>query len=186
MTNPYLQKFRDAQDFYQRFDHRSELVRQYAWAVPTPDVVAEIVKYSPIIEIGAGTGYWARQIQLAGGNVLAFDKAPPGLSKKKNWYDHQTTYFNVQRGRASKIKKHPDRTLFLCWPPYSTSLAHDCLSLYRGNVFLYVGEDRYGCNGDRAFWKLIGAEWEEERYMEIPQWDGLHDNFHVFTRKGKS
>ena len=37
---------------------RIDFVKKYAWAIPGPKALEEIKKYSPIIEIGAGAGYW--------------------------------------------------------------------------------------------------------------------------------
>jgi hypothetical protein len=186
--NEYLDEFERLggsdwrKSFIERCDQRDELVKRYAWAVPTNEAIQEIVRYSPIIEIGAGTGYWAALIQQAGAKILAFDRHPPDAGKNK--YRHDKTYMNVQRGSYGKLRKYPDYTLFLCWPPYATRMAHDCLSTYRGNIFLYVGEMDGGCNGDDQFWRLVDQEWSLFRSFNIPQWAGIHDDFCVFKRNG--
>lgn len=58
---------------------RNLLVTKYAWAVPNPSVLQQIVKYSPLVEIGAGTGYWAKLITDYGGKIVAYDLFPPTL-----------------------------------------------------------------------------------------------------------
>jgi len=39
--------------------------------------VQELLAVEPLLEIGAGTGYWARALRSAGGNVIALDSHPP-------------------------------------------------------------------------------------------------------------
>src|SRR5262249_51994941 len=52
---------------------RQNLVRAYAWAVPDEEALRVCVKYSPLVEIGAGGGYWANLITQLGGKVHAYD-----------------------------------------------------------------------------------------------------------------
>mgnify|MGYP001603501330 CR=1 FL=1 len=92
MDNPYLKKFHhicgEEYDSMQRMIHqrrsflseilaREILVRLYAWAVPTEEVIRTLVKHAPIVEIGAGTGYWAHLIHQMGGDILAYDQIVP-------------------------------------------------------------------------------------------------------------
>jgi len=54
----------------------------------------------PIIEVGAGTGYWARYLQCKGVDVTPFDICPPGSSNQMNDYhgdlEQHTTVFKGQ------------------------------------------------------------------------------------------
>lgn len=54
-------------------DQRAELVRRYAWAVPDAAAIAALAARSPLVEIGAGTGYWARLLAAAGADIIAYD-----------------------------------------------------------------------------------------------------------------
>jgi hypothetical protein len=52
--------------------------RQYAWAIPTTEAIQVMHHFSPVIEIGAGKGYWgsllrkyAHQVKLKGGKCKA-------------------------------------------------------------------------------------------------------------------
>jgi hypothetical protein len=55
------------------------LKRVFSYAVPSEAALRVIKRYSPhgIVEIGAGTGYWARLLSNAGVDIQAFDTAPP-------------------------------------------------------------------------------------------------------------
>jgi SAM-dependent methyltransferase len=94
---------------------RDNLTREYAWGIPTQHALETIAKYAPILELGAGSGYWAYLLRKKGVDILAYDRSPPSLRPKRAWHGKQWT--GVVYGRARKAAKHPDRTLLLCWPP---------------------------------------------------------------------
>ena len=169
------------------WEDRGRLTHFYSWAVPNSKALEAIAEYSPIVEIGAGTGYWAKLLQDQGCDVLAFDKAPP--HKKSNPYHDCGVITNVwteiRQGSASVLKR-PEckgRALFLCWPPYNTSMASDCLRYFKGDIVIYVGEGGYGCTGDEAFHNKLNKDFEHVKTVGIPQWHGIHDCLTVWKRK---
>jgi hypothetical protein len=159
---------------------RGKLVRQYAWAVPTDEAILTLREYLPLIEIGAGKGYWA---SLIDGDILCFDchaKNP----EVNTYVDGGEPFHKVLRGGADRVAEHPNRTLFLCWPPYDTEMGGDCLRAYTGDVFIHVGEWSGGCTGGSCYWKQIREEWDEVKTISLPQWSGMHDDMTIFKRKG--
>ena len=191
MNNPYLDEFNERYGdkqppWYQALSAgpREDLVTQYAWAVPTTEALELMATHSPIIEMGAGTGYWASLLQEMGVDIVAYDIAPPG-GTESNEYRHKKAYVEVLLGSHEKLREHPDHTLFLCWPPYQSSMAHDCLKAFKGGTLLFVGESNYGCTGGEDFWDLIHGQWSLEDDINLPQHPGLHDTLKVFVRKDK-
>jgi hypothetical protein len=158
---------------------RGKLVRQYAWAVPNDEAILEIRKHLPIIEIGAGKGYWA---SLIDGDIICFD-CHARNPEVNTFVDSGEHYWKVRHGGVDRIEDHPDRTLFLCWPPYDDSMAADCLDLYTGTHLIFVGEGPGGCTGDSRFWKMIREEWDTIEDIQIPQWWGMHDWLSIYVRK---
>jgi hypothetical protein len=192
VENPYLDEFRkitggtvdDLVSHMRTFESRKDLCHKYAWAIPTAEALQLLVKSSPIIEIGAGAGYWAFLAQQMGADIFCFDKLPPTKGSIKNhFHPNMEPYVPVFEGGPEKLLKYPERILFMCWPPYSDPMAHECLKNYRGNRILYVGEGGGGCTGDGAFWERIDKEWDEGDSIMIPQWFGINDYMCVFTRK---
>lgn len=188
MNNPYLDEFQNLGNlilgrFGINVDRRLSLTQKYSWAIPNEEAIAKIAYFSPLIEIGAGMGYWAKLIDDAGADIVAFDADPGGLNGTNVYHTtKQPLYHPVAVGGPEKIADHPRRTLFMCWPPYSETLVTQCLDLYRGDTFLYVGEQGGGCTGwdDRLDDCLHG--WRHAEYVDIPQWEGLHDYLMVFKK----
>jgi hypothetical protein len=97
-------------------DVRRAAASRYAWAIPNDRALDALAALSPIVEIGAGTGYWAALLASRGADVVAYDIDLPGPGN--HWHQESYLYFPVQVGGVEMAAKHPDRTLFICWPPY--------------------------------------------------------------------
>ena len=50
---------RGDEDLGEELDERPGLVQRFSWAVPSDDALDVIARYAPIVEMGAGSGYWA-------------------------------------------------------------------------------------------------------------------------------
>jgi SAM-dependent methyltransferase len=168
-------------------DLRGELTKKYAWAIPTAAAIARLVEWSPVVEIGCGTGYWASLVQAAGGNVLAFDAFPPP-HRANGYHVGARPYTKVREGDERMAEVHPNRTLLLCWPPYNEPMAAQALRLYRragGRRVIYVGEGFHGCTGNTQFHKQLGRDWREVEEIALAQWPGIHDSMWCYERRAR-
>ncbi|RKN61907.1 hypothetical protein D7231_32060 [Streptomyces klenkii] len=163
---------------------RHHLTTRYAWSIPTPgDIrwIAEQLGGRAVVEIGAGTGYWAWQMEQAGIGVAAYDPHPVAHD---NTYCKAGPYSTVRRDDATAVKHHADRALLMVWPPYGARCAREALEMYEGDLFLYAGEGDSGCTADDAFYDLLAAEWEQtsaaERHVT---WSGIHCRLRAYHRK---
>lgn len=119
-------------DSYVRLDVLGQpLCRQYAWAIPDDRALRILQEFSPLIEIGAGRGYWASLLKKAGVDIIAFDRKVP----KKCFTD-------VAKGGPSELSKKANkkRTLFLCYPDDTQNMSMKCLEKYDGEYIIHVGE----------------------------------------------
>jgi len=179
----------------QGFTLMKQAQHQYAWAIPDEAAIKLLVTHSPIVEIGAGRGYWASLVQAAGGDVVCYDEHPPDRSAENIWCppDGVRTPFEtvakidipvfteILPGGPESVLEHQDRSLFLCWPPMS-EMAYEAVTNYTGDTVVYVGEGPGGCTADDAFFEHMEKHFEEE-YRPLPFWEGLNDGLTVFTRK---
>jgi hypothetical protein len=148
---------------------RIEYTTQFSFAIPCERAIETCRKYLPIIEIGAGSGYWARMITEA------------WESKDYLAYDNFTThafprlYYNVLD--AEPI--YNGETLFFCWP-YMNSMAADWMKRCSPKRVIYVGEGNGGCTADDEFHELIEKHYKEIESVSIPQYESIHDCLKVY------
>ena len=151
---------------------RDAMVRQYSFAVPTEAALQKILDASRgrIVEIGAGTGYWSALLAARGADVVAYDD--------RSW-DGLTAFqhFPVHDGTWRAARSHPDRALFLCWPPM-TSMAWAAIRTWHkagGRTVIYIGEGEDGCTADDRFHHYLDEYSFNWKSHSIPQWNGIHD-----------
>lgn len=183
-SNPQVPMF-ITRDGTSTYGLRRALVGKYSWAIPSPEAIQFITEHARqgIVEIGAGVGYWAAQLTKAGISVMAYDVAPTSISDNIYHQRHEE-WHPVMLGRADAAAAHPDRALFLCWPPYTEPMGADALTFYRGDTLIYIGESGGGCCGDDRFHDLLEQQWEEvARCDQHWQWDGIRDTLTVHKRK---
>lgn len=155
---------------------RGAILRAYCYAIPTSEAIDWMVKLGPIVEIGAGKGFWASCIAEAGGEIVAFE--PDSYSD---------TYFPTQTGMAGQLEAaHASSTLFLCWPPDDTEMAADSLEAFvsaGGKQLVYVGESEGLSTGTAAFFECIERNFDEAAAPGIPRWPFAMDRLHFYQRR---
>lgn len=166
---------------------RSALCVRFSWSIPSPGDMtwlAKLLDGRGIVEIGAGSGYWAWQMAQAGIDVLAFDPHRPGPD---NRYVQHQLYYPVLDGDDRMAAHYPDRALLLCWPPYCDPVAADALRAYAGDLLIYIGEGAGGCCADDEFFKVLDAEWDEtgESPFHVTWW-GIHCRMTAYRRRVKA
>ncbi len=120
-------------------DARLALAQRYSYVVPDTRSLDMLSNLGPIVEIGAGTGYWASRLIASGVDVVAFDQAPPDGDQPNRYHELTPTFAEVRRGDQTVLRDYPDRTLFICWPPLFSSLG-DCLTSYAGDTVACIGD----------------------------------------------
>jgi hypothetical protein len=182
---------------------RRECVESWSWAVPNETALKVLSGLGPIVEIGAGTGYWSKLLRARGVDVVAYDRMPGvGCSWERRASDSPVLHTQVLAGEPEVLKVHPDRALLIIWPPHMTheyaedpgyvSFGTRCLRAYKGRTVVYVGEpkrvaaqdNRPSWTGDDTFFAEMARDYVAQQWVAIPRWPGLHDAMWVVRRKG--
>lgn len=154
-----------------RFAARSYATSFFAWAVPNQAAIDAIAKLDrPVLELGAGRGYWAWQLRQAGVETVAFE---PAL--------YRETWTETVARKPDKWRR--DYALLFCWPTYDDPWAARLLNEHKGDTVLYVGEGDGGCTADGRFHELLSRRYSEVATIQIPQWYGIHDWLTIWRRK---
>lgn len=163
---------------------------KYSHAIPTLAIIKRIVGLGqPVVEIGAGSGYWSWLLERAGGSVTAYDsfiflngtdERPPLWDRKK--YE---PWLKVIKGGPDSLRDHPEHTLLLCWPDHEPGIRMDAEAAekHSGTWLIYVGEvGPSRRTGSDEFFTRLASHYVLEDTMEIPRWPGHHDAA-LFYRK---
>ncbi|KAG2453384.1 hypothetical protein HYH02_001608 [Chlamydomonas schloesseri] len=208
------QRFRIMRPDYTSQDYTHDIVgsmlrmggiQRYAWAVPTAEALGLIAEVSGgrVVEVGAGSGYWAGLLARRGVDVVAVDtgeedaeresaggeaeaqEAEEGESQEQQQPAPAASKLHfpaMQKAEAAQfLAEHggcPDRALLLCWARYE--MGGPCLAAYRGDTVVAVGEV-----DDGATWWLDTEEhpeWRQLRRVPLPNWPGIHNDLRVYKR----
>jgi hypothetical protein len=134
------------------------LTKRYSWAIPSPgdiDWLSVMLGRRGLVEIGAGSGYWAWQARQAGIDVVAYEP----VDSSANAYTDGIEYCTVLREDHAATRHHPERALLLCWPSQGASWAASTLHAYEGDLFIYIGQPQGGRCADDAFFQHLDREW---------------------------
>ena len=157
---------------------RMKFIRTFGFAILTGAAVRLIQEYSPILEVGAGAGYWTMELAQAGVDILATDPTP-GM-----YFEGSSLWTNVEMINGPEaLEKHPERNLLLCWPDRD-GWPSGVVAEFTGKHIIYVGEPRDGCTGDNRMFDILDERYELETRLEIPRFQKIHDQLEIWRRIG--
>jgi hypothetical protein len=120
-------------------DSLSTLAQRYSYVFPDDRSLAALARLGPLVEMGAGTGYWAYRLRALGVDIVAFDQAPPDGARPNRYHATTPAWTEIVAGDHPILTRYSDRALLLCWPPLFSSLG-ECLTYYSGNTVAVIGD----------------------------------------------
>jgi hypothetical protein len=161
----------------------------YAYAIPsreTIDWVAAFCAGRPVVEPGAGRGYWAAQLTRAGIEVEAYDAEPPDQKENGSFprAAGQRDVWHPVRETGNITAEH---VLLLCWPPgWGNPMAADALAAFEaagGERLILIGEPRGGMNATDAFFDALTGGWRlASADPDFVSWWNLSDVAQAWVR----
>ncbi len=188
---------------------RDDAIRHYAFAVPDDRALDAVVSWASaeIIEIGAGTGYWAHLLHQRGADVDAFDVAP-APSPHNPWFAGVEPWHPLQRGDETAIDAGAARCLLLVWPTRDETWPARAVQRFHahgGDRVAFVGDPPGGRTGDDELHALLGLLdrcyrcayglvdgvctcdvvpiFEPAHRVSLPTWEGFDDELILFRRR---
>lgn len=166
----------------ERHYFREFFIKEFGFAAPSKKTFGTIARYSPLLEIGAGTGYWSRMLdRFYRCNIIATD-----LKSGMSSYKFQIgKYFQVNEMSAKdSIKQYYDRNVFLSWPSYNDPWAADAIQdMKPGQFLIYIGEGEGGCCADDNFFKILNNDFDEIESEKMLQFFWIHDYLSIYRKK---
>lgn len=161
-----------------------DLAQRYSYVFPDRNALSTLAGLGPLVEMGAGTGYWAFRLRAIGANVMAYDVAPPDGETPNRYHASTATWTTVTPGDHTVLTEHPDRALFLCWPPLFSSLG-ECLTFYRGDTVALVGDGGHRTARVRGLDELFTAV-STKPVRALEPLDGVEATLSIWRRRSPS
>jgi hypothetical protein len=156
-----------------------EFIPTYGFAILDSEIVDILAQLGPLLELGAGSGYWAWELRRAGIDIIATDLEPT----EQNEFKFVKFWVPVEQIDAvSAVKKYPNRSLLMVWPSYAKQWPVDALRAYEGKRVIYVGEGEGGCTATDEFHHYLDQHFECVHSAALYQFTGLHDRLEVYER----
>lgn len=166
------------------FIKRNELTRTFSWSIPCKEAIDAIKQFArpPLIDVMAGTGFWAKVLNAAGIQTIPYDLHN---AAKYNPYKHRPQ-MPIKRQNALKTaykikNRGVPRDILLSWPPHGSPVAYDAVAMLPiGSRIFYVGESGGGCTGDSALAAFFEKNCTELAYVHLPRFEGIYDNLWIY------
>jgi hypothetical protein len=171
------------------FQIRESFINQYGFAILWSGAIEAMRPYAPLLEIGAGSGYWTYELQKHGVDCIATDtmngmygffQAEPGLKRWKN------NYVEIEKlNSVEAVRKYPKRNILTVWPDYKDTWAADALDIFTGQTVIYMGEGHGNATADDRFHELLDARFGDQDRIPMPHFEYSYDRQLLICKQPK-
>lgn len=159
------------------FQLRDEWVSRFGFAIPCAELLDELAKHAPIVEVGAGTGYMTRLLRHRGIDVIGSDPGLGGHGFEVGALDDR----QLRAGAKIMAGRHPDRVVFCSWPTYKAMWFRQMLQAMKvGQKLVVIRED--ACAEESA-WEYLDACFDKEATIDIPAFEHMNDYASVHIKR---
>jgi hypothetical protein len=168
-----------AEEVY-RVRDRYHLHGRYAHAVPTMEALNTVAALGPLVEIGAGSGYWARLLRDMDCDIAAFDHVSP----EENIVTVGDAWTSVGIGDVDMLDRYPDRTVFVCWPERPHGFMPDLLERAPQTTLALLTDGPIpAAKGGDPMYDRLYRDWTLKEEVAIPVWPSFEERLAVWVRR---
>ena len=162
---------------------RTEHTERYGFAVVTGEAIEaiqEAVGDTPIVEIGAGNGWLARELSERGLTVFPTDPAP---LERNEYRLGRKEHMPVERlDGFQALEAHPDCDLLWSWPQMQ-GYVPEVMRRFQGKHLAYIGENGHGCTGPREdIVVTMEGRYRDTGRVLLPSFPEVNDNLYILER----
>lgn len=158
---------------------REQYNRKFGYAVLNQATINLLKGLQPLLEVGAGLGYWAWELQQQNVDIIA-------TSMKSHWlWENAAPWTRLEEldGEAATLK-YPRRNLLMRWPDFKDQWPVRAIRAFTGEHAIIAGENRpEGCTSYEEISEELQKHYRLEAKVEIPQFVNIHDDLEIWTRK---
>lgn len=150
------------------------VVSQKSFARLTDEALDVLCALGPIVDVGAGNGWWDRELAQRGVDVTAVE---PNRCRNE--------VFPRIRADHWEVVNHPDRALLMIWPTKDATWPAQCVALYQGPTVAYIGDPAYRVTANPMLRQALkDGGFTLERRVRVGSWPhmGFTDMLMVWQR----
>ena len=162
---------------------RTEHTERYGFAIVTGEAIEairEAVGDTPIVEIGAGNAWLARELCERGLTVFPTDPAP---LERNEYRLGGKEHMPVERlDGFEALEAHPDCDLLWSWPQMQ-GYVPEVMRRFQGKHLAYIGENGHGCTGPREdIVVTMEGRYRDTGRVPLPSFPEVNDNLYILER----
>jgi hypothetical protein len=155
---------------------RKAVIRTHGFAIPCREALEAICSLSPILEVGAGSGYWTALIRKLGCDAIASDVVSRGWK-----VPHGRFAECLPLDGAAAVKEYSDRNVLMIWPAaHGDWMVRSLQAMHTGQRLALISES--SC-GNPEFYNYLKEVFEVEIRFPVPRWPGSGDYGLVAVRR---
>lgn len=170
----------DDASYYQRKHH----IANYGFPVVTNEAIALIGNYmgrdAPILEVGAGNGYLACEMQARGFSVVPTDPNTAG-----GWSCGGTRLYAdiIPMDGRQAVAQYAGLDMVYSWPEME-EYATEIIDGFTGRYLAYLGEEENGCTGGDSFHeRLESGRFALVARAPLPRFRGIYDSLFIYENQ---
>ena len=153
-----------------------EAIPEFGFSIPCAEMLDALAEHQPILEIGAGTGYWTALMRHRSIDVIGTDP------DEQSWWDRTGQYDpeQIKLDGKTAARRWPERTVFCSWPSYQEIWFRQTLkAMHVGRRLILIEED--AC-ADCKTWAYRDGHFALEANIQVPAWPGMNDRGGVWRK----
>jgi hypothetical protein len=161
---------------------RKAFIREWGFSIPCAEAVDALRQLGPLVEVGAGTGYWSALLRNAGLDVIATDIQADG---DIGYGFRPARHAPVEAlGAVEAVERYPTRSVLCSWPTEGAAWALDAArSVAPGLCFALIGDKPDGVTATPELYAYLADCFSLVHEVQIPQFPQVHDSMAIYHRR---
>ena len=179
LTGPHAEPSPDADELREL---RKAFRRVWGFSIPCREAVDALRALNrPLVEIGAGSGYWTALLRAAGLEVIGTDLQSDGEGPYGSGLGRHAPLEAV--GGPEAVAAYPDRDVFCSWPTEGADWSFEAAQqIAVGRALALIGDPPGGVTGTGALHACLAERFVVETVVEIPQFPRVDDRLIIHRR----
>lgn len=166
----------------------TQFSKRISWTIPSRQLINNCTSFigvNEVLSVASGQGLVEHLLQLKNVNIHATDAFIDDRNRKCLItplfcdVEHLDYVKAIKKYKTSKI-------LMINWPQQYSEMARDALRMFKGNKFIYIGEEKTGCTATDGFFDEVKKKWKCIKRFNMPHFDTcdrILDICHFYKRR---